>query len=207
MSIYEGGIVKLTNVPEHVLDILQNEVKSWDYINDVYRYDRAFGNFKARFYHVGAISHNIYYPPQLVPVIYWLEKMAGPDYKAIRCFLNLMEPNQTFDTHVDTLKVHLVAKRFHIPVTVSEGTTYYTFTKTNGEKWIQNKHSMEYGYLYQLDNINPHKVENKNGYRINLICDLVDKNLISNDLLLTDDNQLAINKSIINTGLALAHSS
>ena len=204
MSVCDGGLVKLTNVPRHVLDILQKEVRSWDYINDVYRYDGAFGDFKARIYHVGAIFHHIYYPPQLLSVIDWLEKMAGPDYKAVRCFLNLMEPNQTFETHVDTLKVHVVAKRFHIPVTVSEGTTYYTYTKTN-KKWIQNEHSMEYGYLYQLDNINPHKVANKNGYRINLICDLVDKNLISNDLLLTDRKQSVINQNIVNNGLALAH--
>jgi hypothetical protein len=65
---------------------------------------------------------------------------------------------------------------------------------------------MEYGYLYQLDNIRPHNVKNKNSYRINFICDVIDSDLISEDLLLTDIQQIKMMQTIFNTGLIIDHS-
>ena len=65
---------------------------------------------------------------------------------------------------------------------------------------------MEYGYLYQLDNIRPHNVKNKNDYRINLICDVIDEGEISDNLTLSDAQQSIINQNLFKHGLIIAHS-
>jgi hypothetical protein len=203
MSICEGGLLKISGVPKHILDILHTEVDNWNYINDRYKFDKAFGKFKSKFYHVGNISHNISYPIQLTPVIDWIQQLAGSNQKIVRCFLNLMEPHQSFHLHVDTLKVHVLAKRFHIPVILGEGSNYYTYTETNSGTWKESVHHMEYGYLYQLDNIRPHTVKNKNSYRINFICDVINADLISEDLIKNDSQQLKTMQTIFNTGLII----
>lgn len=204
MSMCNGGIIKITNVPENLLSILKTEVEQWDYIKEKYSFDMVFGQHKAKSYHVKNISANITYPNSILPVINWVESIAGEDTKVVRCFLNLMEPHQNFNIHVDTLKVHVLAKRFHIPLTMSAECDYYTYEKTeNG--WVENIHSMEYGYLYQLDNIRPHNVKNKEGYRINFICDLISKDLITESLLSPDMKQVRILHDIFKYGLKIIH--
>jgi len=206
MSRCEGGLLKITSVPQHILDILHVEVNDWDYVNDQYKFDKVFGKFKFKNYHVGKIKQDISYPLNIAPVIEWIQSVAGKNQKIVRCFLNLMEPNQGFYLHVDTLKVHLLAKRFHIPIILGEGCTYYTYTQNGEGNWNELQHHMEYGYLYQLDNIRPHNVKNKNGYRINLICDVIDEEQILNDLTLSDAQQSIINQNLFKHGLIIVHS-
>ena len=203
MSLCKGGLIKVTDVPQVILDVLHNEINNWDYIDDQYKYDKVFGNFKAKVYHAGDISCDIFYSPQIMPVINWLQQTAGPNQKVVRCFLNLMEPNQSFNLHVDTLEIHLLAKRFHIPIELGEGSTYYTYEESTKGLWKETRHSMEYGYLYQLDNIRPHNVKNKNAHRINLICDIINNDLINTNLMLTNSEQFKMNRTIFNNGLAL----
>jgi hypothetical protein len=203
MSICDGGLLKICSVPKVILDVLHTEVDNWDYVNDQYRFDKTFGTFKGKFYHMGNVSHDISYPIQLTPVIDWIQYMAGPNQKIVRCFLNLMTPNQSFRLHVDTLTIHKLAKRFHIPIVLGEGSDYYTYTETGKGTWKELIHNMEYGYLYQFDNIRPHTVKNKNGYRINFICDVMDADLISEELGFYDKEQCKICESIYSDGLII----
>lgn len=203
MSICKGGLMKIASVPEHILGILHTEVDNWDYAKDRFRFDNTFGIFKGKFYYSGNTFCNISYPVQLTPVIDWIQNIAGPNQKIVRCFLNLMTPNQSFRLHVDTLTIHLLAKRFHIPIVLSEGSDYYTYTETGNGTWKESIHNMEYGYLYQLDNIRPHTVKNKNGYRINFICDVIDADLISENLGFYDNEQCKICETIYADGLII----
>jgi hypothetical protein len=206
MSTCEGGLLKIANVPHHILGILREEVNDWDYVNDRYKFDQTFGWFKSKNYHVDKIKHKISYPVNMTPVIEWIQSVAGKNQKIVRCFLNLMEPNQSFYLHVDTLQVHLLAKRFHIPVVPGVGCTYYTYTQNSEGHWNELQHHMEYGYLYQLDNIRPHNVKNKNGYRINFICDVIDQEQISDNLTLYNTQQSIINQNLFKHGLIVTHS-
>jgi hypothetical protein len=203
MSICEGGLVKICSVPKDILDVLHKEVVGWDYVNDQYRFDNFFGTFKAKSYHTGIAKRDTSYPIQLTPVINWIQDIAGHNQKIVRCFLNLMSPNQSFRLHVDTLKIHVLARRFHIPIILSEGSDYYTYTETGKGTWKETIHNMEYGYLYQFDNIRPHTVKNKNGYRINFICDVMDADLISEELGFYDTEQCKICESIYSDGLII----
>lgn len=201
MSRCEGGLIKISTVPEPILNILTNEVNDWDYLNDKQAFDKVFGFHKAKVYHSGPITNDIHFSRNIEPVVNWVENIAGLNHKAVRCFLNLMEPNQSFNLHVDTLKVHLLARRFHIPVLMGEGCEYLTYIQ-NGTDWKEVIHEMEYGNLYELDNIRPHNVKNKDGYRINFICDVLPKEMIVPGLTNVDITQaLELNK-ILTHGLA-----
>lgn len=205
MSICEGGLIKISVVPESILNMLAVEASNWDHLHDSKTFDKAFGFHKAKVYYAGVINTDIHYSSNIEPVIKWVENIAGTEYKAIRCFLNLMEPNQSFNLHVDTLKLHLLAKRFHIPIMLGDGCTYYTYVKNTNGSWDELQHHMEYGYLYQLDNVHPHNVKNNNGYRINFICDVMKKDLITDGLNAPDPTQTSINYMLLRHGLALNH--
>lgn len=204
MSLCNGGIVKIATVPEHIMSILQAELNSWDYNNSTWKYDPAFGKHKCKVYYTDEVKIDIQYSPNIIPVIKWIESIGGPDSLAIRCFFNLMHPRQSFNLHVDTLKMHLLAKRFHIPMTLNTKCAYYTYEKTDNG-WIETIHSMEYGYLYQLDNVRPHNVINKEGYRTNFICDVIPKSLVADGLLDTDPTQMSILSDIFKFGLNVTH--
>lgn len=187
MSLCEGGLIKITTVPEYVLTILDSQVRNWDFVNYPYHYDKVFGKHKLKSYHTGRITKDIEYTSDILPVINWVENVAGSNQKVVRCFLNLMEPNQTFRIHVDTLKVHLIARRLHIPIIVGKNCKYYTYT--DSKQLVELEHSMEYGYLYELDNIRPHNVKNGEEYRVNFICDVMNINDICEGLNSIDPDQ------------------
>ena len=115
-----------------------------------------------------------------------------------------MEPNQSFNLHVDTRKLHILSRRLHIPVLIGEGCDYYTYRLNKQDTWDEYIFQMNYGNLYELDNINPHNVKNKNGYRINLIADVIDQDNMIDDLTSIDTTQNDILSKIFKFGLPIS---
>lgn len=201
----EIGLKQIAKIPAFVQDILDGEALRWNYNQVAYHYDRVFGYHKSLAYHVGSIDQNIKYEENINPVVNWLESKAGTNYKVVRCFLNLIEPNSSFRLHVDTLKVHKLARRFHIPITNVSSSVYLTYSQ-QGDCWKETKNYMQRGFLYELDNIRPHNVINDSEqYRINFIADVIDSNLIGPDLTTLDDEQFQFLNYIFNNGLKIIH--
>lgn len=204
MSESIPGVKKITPVPQNILDILNSEVNSWNYIDNDYHYDIVFSKHKVKVYFGTPVVKEIKIPDNIKDVVNWIESVMGPNQKIVRCFLNLMEPKQHFNLHVDTLKLHVFAKRLHIPIKTNNQCFFYTYKKNN-TGWDEFISIMEYGYLYQLDNFNPHNVKNNLDYRIHLICDLIDQNLIDNSLNNSDVSQVEKLHSIFRYGLKINH--
>ncbi len=191
MSICVPAVKSLASVPDNIWDILQNELDGWDYQNTKYSIDRAFVRHKVKLYFTGdPLNSSI--PDVVADVIDWCKTIIGDEYKAIRCFLNLIESGHEFPIHVDTLKLHLLSRRLHISLTNAEECFYYTYNKV-GEEYVPTEHKMNLRTLYELDNINPHSVINKGKEsRINFIVDMIPINQITSNLLAPDIEQLKL---------------
>lgn len=205
MSACDVGLKVLNSVPDNLFSILQAELSNWDYKNAPYNFDKVFGYHKLKAYHVGKIDNTITFPEEIIPIIDWVVSVAGKGHKVVRCFLNLIEPNTNFHLHVDTLRVHKLARRFHIPLTNSKDCFYYTYRKNTVDTWKETKHTMEPGLLYELDNINPHNVKNHGDYRINFIADVIKEDLIDDNLTAIEPEQYAFLNEIFNSGIAISH--
>lgn len=203
MSACEVGLRKLSKLPKDLFELLSEEVKSWDVENSDYNYNSVFGYHKMKSYFTGTITKNISYPSHIQPIISWLENEAGENCSVVRCFLNCIEPNTSFRLHVDTLRVHKLARRFHIPITKSEDCFYFTYTKNKDETWDEHVDTMECGFLYELDNIRPHNVKNHNGVRVNFIADVISNDMIDDKLNSCDFDQTTFLNKIFTFGLPI----
>ena len=172
MSICVPAIKYLATVPNDIWQILQDDLSSWDHQTVQYSFDQAFIRHKVKLYFTGdPLNPSI--PPTISNVIDWCKTVIGSEYTAIRCFLNLIEPGHEFPIHVDTLKLHCLSRRLHIPLNNAEECFYYTYDKID-----------------ELDNINPHSVINKGkNSRVNFIVDMIPTNQITANLLMPDTEQ------------------
>lgn len=181
----------LAQVPNNIWNILQDEIRTWNYQTDVYSYDRAFVRHKVKLYFTGD-PLNSKIPDHISKVIDWCRTIIGEEYVAIRCFLNLIEPGSEFPIHVDTLKLHMLSRRLHISLNNVSDCYYYTYKKVD-DQYIPDEHKMELCKLYELDNINPHSVINKgDNSRINFIVDMIPADKITSNLLNVDFDQLKL---------------
>jgi hypothetical protein len=188
MSICVPAIKYLATVPNDIWQILQDDLSSWNHQTVQYSYDRAFIRHKVKLYFTGdPLNPSI--PDDISNVIDWCKTIIGSEYTAIRCFLNLIESGHEFPIHVDTLKLHLLSRRLHIPLSNNEDCFYYTYDKIN-EQYVPHEHKMKLQTLYELDNINPHSVINKGkNSRVNFIVDMISTNQITANLLMPDIEQ------------------
>ena len=192
MSICVPALKCLAPVPDNIWNILQDEISSWDYQNASYSYDGAFLQHKIKPYLIVSPGLITDMPANIDTVINWCKTIIGNEYVAIRCFLNLIEPEREFPIHVDTLMLHSVSKRLHISLNNVEDCYYYTYTKVD-EEYVSTEHTMDLRNLYELDNINPHSVSNKGKHsRINFIVDMIPITEIGPDLLKVDWSQMHI---------------
>lgn len=188
MSICVPAIKSLATVPNDIWQILQDDLSSWDHQTVQYSFDLAFIRHKVKLYFTGdPLNPSI--PPTISNVTNWCKTVIGSEYTAIRCFLNLIEPGHEFPIHVDTLKLHCLSRRLHIPLNNAEECFYYTYDKID-EQYVPAEHKMKLQTLYELDNINPHSVINKGkNSRVNFIVDMIPTNQITANLLMPDIEQ------------------
>lgn len=204
MGISLPSIRYIKKVPDNLLSILDNEVKNWDFELEKYSYDPAFIKHKIKPYFLNHPSEfNLSKEnSHLKDIIDWCCQQVGNEYRPARCFLNLLEQKQTFPIHVDTLELHLLSKRLHIPITNSNNCEYITYKKEN-DSWIKLVNEMKYGMLYELDNINPHSVINNGNFpRINFILDVIEESKIKNENLMKKNiNQVMIFQNLRLNGI------
>jgi hypothetical protein len=188
MSICVPAIKYLATVPNDIWQILQDDLNIWDHQTAQYSYDQAFIQHKVKLYFTGdPLNPSI--PDDISNVIDWCKTIIGSEYTAIRCFLNLIESGHEFPIHVDTLKLHCLSRRLHIPLSNAKECFYYTYDKINDE-YVPHEHKMKLQTLYELDNINPHSVINKGkNSRVNFIVDMIPTNQITANLLMPNIEQ------------------
>lgn len=179
-------IKALARVPDKVWNILQYELQDWDYSIAPYYHDQAFLKHKARGYFTD-LSPDFKLPDKythMQEVIDWCCNTAGGNLVPARCFLNLIEPKQFFPMHVDTLNLHLIARRVHITLCGHEDCLY--IYESGNVKMLPK-------VLYELDNISPHGVHNEgDSIRVNFILDMVDPSLLDRSLFNRNPAQLSI---------------
>jgi hypothetical protein len=191
MSTCVPALKYLSQVPDDIWNILQDELNTWDYQNTAHSFDRAFVRHKLKLYYTGDPLNTVV-PDNIVNVIDWCKTVIGDNYVAIRCFLNLIEPGHEFPIHVDTLALHQLSRRLHISLNNNEECFYYTYNEVDGQ-YIAVEHKMELQKLYELDNVNPHSVINKGkNARVNFIVDMIPIDKISSNLLIPNMKQLTL---------------
>lgn len=191
MSKCVPALKYLSQVPDDIWNILQDELNTWDYQNTAHSFDRAFVRHKLKLYYTGDPLNTVV-PDNIVNVINWCKTVIGDNYVAIRCFLNLIEPGHEFPIHVDTLTLHQLSRRLHISLNNNEECFYYTYNEVD-KQYIAVEHKMELQKLYELDNVNPHSVINKGkNARVNFIVDMIPIDKISSNLLIPDMKQLKL---------------
>ena len=164
----------LSNVPEQILNILDKEIESWDF--------RNFNNFSN--IPVFEIVKSIEYTGKnsektldtLKEVFQWFEKFF-PGKIPIYANMLAIFPGQRYPIHIDSLELHSVSHRIHIPLITEDDSKLWFFKKTQGT-WASETFHIARGGAWEMSNLTPHSAENlSDSWRVHFVVDFIDKEL------------------------------
>lgn len=192
MALCYPNVNFITNVPDHINEILLSECRTWDYKNQKPAYNRAFYKYTTRSYTVSKFSGEFNSPKNLQPALDWICNLFE-NYVPYGATFIAMSPGQRYPAHADAFKYATVARRMHIPIISKPGNQHISFHKDENSKWTSKSWVMEEKKLYELNNEEPHAAENlSDEWRIHFIVDIIDKHILNNssDLHYVYDKQI-----------------
>lgn len=174
---------KISQVPEQLFSRILLETSFWDLTDRQYEnFDPAFKKHQSKGFKISKVSRskNETIPSFLHDVVDWIKHIDNENLVPAQAMLNVILPNQQFPVHIDSLKLHQHAKRYHICLDNAD-IEYYFF---DGEEII--KEYMIPGHLYLYNNLIPHSVRNPSTLpRTNLILDMLPKDVDMDQRLLS----------------------